>query len=191
MLGTVPTTDTYAALCCLTPPAPRMAWHGESSPGPCSLGINKQDQLLPLSLGYPLPSSYSLGTRARRAPTTAQPLHRLGLDSLRCPRSGTGTSPAEHAIPYVELQELPCRVQGLAPVVSELAYPRHHIGPASALHVGQTFSNQHASNGRRHAYHHRSTHVAPVQRIQSFHRPRHHSVKLQGSDTPPLIKNAT
>ncbi|XP_066374079.1 uncharacterized protein [Miscanthus floridulus] len=57
---------TRATLCCLTP-APRTARHGESSPGPCSLGIDVQDQLLPLSLGYPLPGSCSLGTRARRA----------------------------------------------------------------------------------------------------------------------------
>jgi len=67
VLGAVPTTDTRAALCCLTP-APRTARRGKSSPGPCSLGIDVQDQLLPPSLGYPLPGSCSLGTRARRAP---------------------------------------------------------------------------------------------------------------------------
>ena len=83
-------------------------------------------------------------------PTTVQPLHRLGLD----------TSPTERAIPYVRLQELPRRVQGLAHVASESAYPRHRINPASALHAGQTYSDQHASNRRRHAYHHRSSHVA-------------------------------
>ena len=63
VLGTVPTTDTRAALCCLTP-APRTARHGKSSLGPCSLRIDVQDQLLPLSLGYPLLGSCSLGTRA-------------------------------------------------------------------------------------------------------------------------------
>ena len=68
MLGTVPMTNTHAALCCLTPPAPRTAWCGESSPGPYSLGINIQDQLFPPSLGYPLLGPYSLGTHARRAP---------------------------------------------------------------------------------------------------------------------------
>jgi hypothetical protein len=67
VLGTVPTTDTRAALCYLTP-APRTARRGESSLGPYSLGIDVRDQLLPLSLGYPLPGSCSLGTRARRAP---------------------------------------------------------------------------------------------------------------------------
>ena len=67
VLGTMPTTDTCTALCYLTP-ALRTAWHGESSPGPCSLGINKQDQLLPPSLGYPLLGSCSLETRAHRAP---------------------------------------------------------------------------------------------------------------------------
>jgi len=67
VLGTVPTADTRAALCCLTP-APRTARRGESSPGPCSLGIDEQDQLLPLSLGYPLPGSCSLRTGACRAP---------------------------------------------------------------------------------------------------------------------------
>ena len=67
MLGTVPTADTHAALCCLTP-APKTARRGESSTGPCSLEINKQDQLLPPSLDYPLPGSCSLGTCACRAP---------------------------------------------------------------------------------------------------------------------------
>ena len=68
VLGTMPMTDTHAALCCLTPPALRTAWRGESSPGPCRLRINEQDQQLPPSLGYPLLGSCSLGTRARRAP---------------------------------------------------------------------------------------------------------------------------
>ena len=62
-----PRLDTRAALCCLTP-ALRTARPRKSSPGPCSLGISVQDQLLPPSLGYPLLDSYSLGTRARRAP---------------------------------------------------------------------------------------------------------------------------
>ena len=57
VLSTVPMVDTCTALCCLTP-APRIAWRGESSPGPCSLRIDEQDQLLPPSLG----------THARRAP---------------------------------------------------------------------------------------------------------------------------
>ena len=67
VLGTVPTADTRAALCCLTP-APRTARHEKSSPGPCSLEIDVQNQLLPPSLGYPLPGSYSLGACACRAP---------------------------------------------------------------------------------------------------------------------------
>ena len=41
VLGTVPTTDTHTTLCYLTP-APRTARHGESCPGPYSLGINVQ-----------------------------------------------------------------------------------------------------------------------------------------------------
>ena len=53
VLSTMPTADTRTALCCLTP-APRTARHGESSTGPCSLGINEQDILLPPSLGYSL-----------------------------------------------------------------------------------------------------------------------------------------
>ena len=68
VLGTVPTTNTHAALCCLTPPASRIVRRGESCPGPCSLGISIKDQLLPPSLGYLPPYPYSLGTRARRAP---------------------------------------------------------------------------------------------------------------------------
>ena len=67
VLGTVPTTDARTALCCLTT-APRTTRRGESSIGPCSLEINEQDQLLPPSLSYPLPGSYSLGTCACRAP---------------------------------------------------------------------------------------------------------------------------
>ena len=67
VLGAVPTADTRIALCCLTP-APRTARRGESNPGPCSLGINEQDQLLPPSLGYPLPGSCSLETCDCRAP---------------------------------------------------------------------------------------------------------------------------
>ena len=59
MLGTVPTTDARTALCCLTT-APKTARHGESSTGPCSLGINEQD--------HPLPGSCSLRTGACRAP---------------------------------------------------------------------------------------------------------------------------
>ena len=50
-VGTVPTTDARAALCGLTPTAPRTVRRGESSLGPCSLGISVQDQLLPPCLG--------------------------------------------------------------------------------------------------------------------------------------------
>ena len=71
-------------------------------------------------------------------PTTVQPLHRLGLGSPRCQHSRTGTLPVERAIPCVRLQELPRRAQGLAPVASESAYPRHRINPVSALCAGQT-----------------------------------------------------
>ena len=40
----------------------------------------------------------------------ARPLHQLGLSSLRCQHYGSGTSPAERAIPYVKLSlELPRR----------------------------------------------------------------------------------
>jgi len=68
VLSTVPMTDARAALCCLTPTAPRTVRHGESSLGPCSLGISVQDQLLPPSLGNPLQGLGSLGIHARRAP---------------------------------------------------------------------------------------------------------------------------
>ena len=156
-----------------------------------------QGQLLPLSLSYLLPGSYSLGTRAHRAPTIVQPLHRLSLGSLRCQRFGTGTSPAECTIPYVRLQELPRCAQGLAPVASESAYPCHRINPASTLRAGQTYSNQHASNRRRRACRHRSSHDARDQawparrssarRTRPLHRPHRHSDKLQGSDAPPPL----
>ena len=66
--GAVPTTDTHAALCYLTPPAPTTVWHGESCPGPCSLGISIKNQLLPPSLGKSLPRSRSRRTHAYRAP---------------------------------------------------------------------------------------------------------------------------
>jgi len=68
VLGTVPTTDTHAALCCLTLPTPRTVRRGESCPGPCSHRISVQDQLLPPSIGHPLRGLGSLGIRARRAP---------------------------------------------------------------------------------------------------------------------------
>ena len=68
MLGTVPTMDARAALCCLTLTAPRTVRHGESSLGPCSLRISVQDQLLPLSLGNPVQGLDNLEIRARRAP---------------------------------------------------------------------------------------------------------------------------
>ena len=63
-------------------------------------------------------------------PTMVQPLHRLGLSSLRCQHSGTGTSPAEHAIPCVRLQELPRRHR------AKLLYPRsqHTRAIASTRH---------------------------------------------------------
>ena len=93
-------------------------------------------------------------------PTMVQPLHRLGLGSLHRRRAGTGTSPAVHATPCVRLQELPRRTQGLAPVASESAYPRRRINPASALRTGQTHSDQHVSNRRRHAC--RATTGAPT-----------------------------
>ena len=64
-----------------------------------------------------------------------QPLHRLGLSSLRQRRARTGTSPIVRATPCVRLQELPCRTQGLAPIASEPAYPRRCINPVSALHA--------------------------------------------------------
>ena len=122
------------------------------------------------------------GLAPTEPPTMVQPLHRAG------PRLSTS---AEHATPYV----------GLAPVASESAYPRHHINPASALRAGQTYSNQHASNRKRRACRHRSSHDAQDQawparrssarRTRPLHRPRRHSDKLQGSDMPPLPKNAT
>ena len=59
-------TDARTALCYLTP-APRRARRGESGPGPCSLEISVQDQLLPPSLGNPLQGLGSLGIRTRRA----------------------------------------------------------------------------------------------------------------------------
>ena len=67
-VGTVPTTDARAALCGLTPTAPRTVRRGESSPGTCSLRISVQDQLLPPSLGNPLQGLDSLGIHARRTP---------------------------------------------------------------------------------------------------------------------------
>ena len=103
------------------------------------------------------------GLTPAEPPTTVQPLHRLGLGSPHCLHSGTGTSPAERAIPCVRLQELPRRAQGQAPVSSESAHPRHRINPASALRAGQTYSNQHASNRRRCACRHRSSHDAQDQ----------------------------
>jgi len=103
------------------------------------------------------------GLMPAEPPMMVQPLHRLGLGSLRCQHSSTDTSPAEHAIPCVRLQELPRHAQGLAPIASESAYPRHRINPASALRAGQTYSNQHASNRRRCACRHRSSHDAQDQ----------------------------
>jgi len=67
VLGTVPPADACTTLCYLTP-TPRTARRGESGPGPCSLEISVQDQLLPPSLGNPLQGLGSLGIRARRAP---------------------------------------------------------------------------------------------------------------------------
>ena len=109
------------------------------------------------------------GLAPAEPPTTAQPLHRLGLGSLCCQHSETGTSPAERAIPCVRLLELPRRAQGRAPVSSESAHPCHRINPASALRAGQTYSNQLASNRRRRACHHRigrDRRVAPVHQEQ-------------------------
>ena len=102
-------------------------------------------------------------------PTMVQPLHRLGLGSLRCQHSGTGTSPAERAIPCVRLQEPPRRAQGLSLVASESSRPRHRINPASALRTYQANSNQLASGRRRCACHHgngRDWRVTPVHRGQ-------------------------
>ena len=102
-------------------------------------------------------------------PTTVPLLHRLGLGSLRCQHSGTGTSPVERAIPCVRLQEPPRRAQGLALVASESARPRHRINPASALRTSQTYSNQLASDRRRRSCHHgngRDRRVTPVHRGQ-------------------------
>jgi hypothetical protein len=64
VLSIVPMTDTHTALCYLTPTAPRTARCGESSSGPCSLGISVQDQLLPPSLSNPLRGHGGLGIRA-------------------------------------------------------------------------------------------------------------------------------
>ena len=100
------------------------------------------------------------GLAPAEAPTMVQPLHRLGLGSLHRRRTGTGTSPAVRATPCVRLQELPRRTQGLAPVASKSAYPRCRINPASALHAGQTYSDQHVSNRRRRAC--RATTGAPT-----------------------------
>ena len=109
------------------------------------------------------------GLTPTEPPTTVQPLHRLSLGSPRCQHSGTDTSPAERAIPYVRLQEPPRRAQGLALVTSKSARPRHRINPASALRTSQTYSNQLASDRRRRACHHgngRDRRVTPVHRGQ-------------------------
>ena len=103
------------------------------------------------------------GLAPAEPPTMVQPLHRLGLGSLRCQHSRTGMSSAVRAIPYVKLQELPRHAQGQAPVSSESAHLRRRIYLALALCAGQTYSDQHASNRRRRACHHRSSHVAQDQ----------------------------
>ena len=100
------------------------------------------------------------GLAPAEPPTMVQPLHRLGLGSLRHRRAGTGMSPAVHATPCVRLQELPHRAWGLAPVALESAYPSHRVNSASALRAGQTHSDQHVSNRRRHAC--RATTGAPT-----------------------------
>ena len=56
------------------------------------------------------------GLAPAEPPTMVQPLHRLGLGSLRCQHSGTSTSSTVRAMPCVKLQELPRCAQGQAPV---------------------------------------------------------------------------
>ena len=109
------------------------------------------------------------GLTPAEPPMTVQPLHQLGLGSLHCQRSRTGTSPVVRTMPCVGPQELPRRAQGLAPIASESTYPRHRINPASALCTSQTYSNQLASDRRRRSYHHRNRrdrHITLVHRGQ-------------------------
>jgi len=111
-------------------------------------------------------------------PTMVLPLHRLVLGSLHRRCAGTGTSPAVRATPYVRLQVLPRRTQGLALVASKSAYPRRRINPASALRAGQIYSDQYISNRRRHVS--RATTGAPTSR--KTRRDRRVAPEYQGQD---------
>ena len=132
MLSTVPTVDTRAALCCLTP-TPRTARRGESSPSPCSLRIDEQDQLLPPSLGYPLLGSCSLGTRACRA------LHNGSASAPTRPRlSMLSALWDQHAVRST--CHAPCQATG-APTSHRIRHDRR----VALVHRGQGRSTDHAA----------------------------------------------
>ena len=159
MLGTVPTTDTHAALCCLTPPAPRIVRRGESCSGPCSLKISIKDQLLPPSLGYPPPHPCSLGTRARRAP------HNGSASAPMGPQLSTLSTYSDRHVVHSLRHALRQDITGV-PTSHRIGHDRL-IAP---VHRGQDRSVDHAatvtSTGLGHTA---STHKTP--RSERMYRP--------------------
>ena len=131
VLGTVPTMDTHAVLCCLTPTALRIAQRGESSSGPCSLRISVQDQLLP-----PRPGSLLQG------------LGNLGIRAYRAPYDGSASAPTEprlftqsmHSNQHIARQALRPAITG-APTSHKIGCDQH-VAPALQ---GQDHSINHAA----------------------------------------------
>ena len=159
MLGTVPTMDTHVALCCLTLPAPRTAWHGESCPGHCSLRISVQDQLLPSSLG-----KSALGSRQPRDSRPPSPHDGLASAPTR-PRLSTLSTYSDQHVVHSMCHALRQAVIG-APTSHRIRRDRR----VALVHRGQDRSVDHAatvtSTGLGHTA---STHKTP--RSERMYRP--------------------